>query len=85
VRYLRDQVPGLDVPEAVVDRIEAVPAQGQQAEGIRIALEIVEQVRRIPGVSGVHLMSIGNEEGIVRVVEEAGLLPRPSSVPLTVG
>lgn len=84
VRYLRDQVPGLDVPEAVVNRIDAVPAEGQHAEGIRMALEIVEQVRRIPGVRGVHLMSIRNEEGIVRVVEEAGLLPRPSSVPLTV-
>jgi 5,10-methylenetetrahydrofolate reductase len=84
VRYLRDQVPGLDVPQRVVDRIDGVPREGQQAEGVRIALEIVEQVRRIPGVSGIHLMSINNEEGIVRVVEEAGLLPRPTAVPAAV-
>jgi methylenetetrahydrofolate reductase (NADPH) len=85
VRYLRDQVPGIDVPEAVVDRLDALPAEGQRAEGIRLALEIVEEVRRIPGVSGIHLMTIKNEEAIVEVVEQAGLLPRPSSVPQTVG
>jgi methylenetetrahydrofolate reductase (NADPH) len=44
----------------------------------------VEQVRGIPGIAGVHLMSIRNEEAIVRVVEEAGLLPRPAPVPSAV-
>jgi 5,10-methylenetetrahydrofolate reductase len=85
VRYLRDQVPGIDVPEEVVDRLDAVPPREQRAEGIRLALEIVEEVRVIPGVSGVHLMTIRNEDAIVEVVERAGLLPRPSSVPQTVG
>ncbi len=81
VRYLRDQVPGIDVPEQVVERMEGTPPERQWDEGVRLALEIVEQVRAIPGVRGVHLMSIRNEEAIVRVVEEAGLLPRPAAVP----
>jgi methylenetetrahydrofolate reductase (NADPH) len=81
VRYLRDQVPGIDVPEGVLARMEAAPPERQWDEGVAIALEIVEQVRRVPGVRGVHLMSIRNEEAIVRVVEDAGLLPRPASVP----
>ncbi len=84
-RYLRDQVPGVDVPATVVERLEAAP-DGRQAEtGIQIALEIVEQVRGIHGVHGVHLMSIRNEEGIMGVIERAGLLPRPTSIPASAG
>lgn len=78
VRYLRDQVPGIDVPEPIIDRMDAVPPERQWEEGVHLALEIVHEVRAIPGVRGVHLMSIRNEEAIVRVVEDAGLLPRPS-------
>jgi 5,10-methylenetetrahydrofolate reductase len=78
-RYLRDHVPGVDVPDHVIDRMDAAPREDQKAEGIAIALEIVEAVRQIPGVSGIHLMTINHEEAIPRVVEEAGLLPRPAS------
>ena len=77
VRYLRDQVPGVDVPDRVIERMEAQPPEGQKAEGVRIALEIVEQVREIPGVRGIHLMTINHEEAIPQVVEGSGLLPRP--------
>lgn len=77
VRYLRDQVPGLDVPEDVIERIASVPPEAQKEEGIRIALGIVEAVREIPGISGIHVMTINHEEAIPRVVEGAGLLPRP--------
>jgi methylenetetrahydrofolate reductase (NADPH) len=84
VRYLRDQVPGIDVPEAVVERMESVPEDRQWDEGVRLALEIVEQVRAIPGIRGLHLMSIRNEAAIVRVVEDAGLLPRPAAVPASI-
>lgn len=77
-RYLRDQVPGIDVPDEVIDRLDGTPAERQADEGIRIALEIVDEVRRISGIRGVHLMSIRNEAAIARVVEEAGLLPRPA-------
>jgi methylenetetrahydrofolate reductase (NADPH) len=81
VRYLRDQVPGIDVPASVLDRMEWAAPERQWEEGVRIALEIVDEVRQIPGVRGVHLMSIKNEAAIVRVIEESGLLPRPARVP----
>jgi len=81
VRYLRDQVPGIDVPDPVIERMDAAAPERQWDEGVAIALEMVEQVRQIPGVRGVHLMSIRNEEAIVRVIEEAGLLPRPAAAP----
>jgi methylenetetrahydrofolate reductase (NADPH) len=77
VRYLRDQVPGVDVPDWVIERMEAQPQEGQRAEGVRIALEVVERVREIPGVRGIHLMTINHEEAIPQVVEGSGLLPRP--------
>jgi 5,10-methylenetetrahydrofolate reductase len=57
--------------------MEATPRGEQREEGIRLALEIVDAVRRIPGVSGIHLMTINHEEAIPRVIEGAGLLPRP--------
>jgi 5,10-methylenetetrahydrofolate reductase len=77
-RYLRDQVPGVDVPDGVIERMASVPPEAQKEEGIRIALEIVDAVREIPGISGIHLMTINHEEAIPRVVKGAGLLPRPS-------
>jgi len=78
-RYLRDMVPGIDVPDSVIARIEGVPAERQADEGIRIALEIVEELREMRGVAGVHLISIKGDESIVRLVDEAGLLPRPAA------
>ena len=76
-RYLRDQVPGIDVPEEVVRRLESVPSQRQEDEGVKLALELCHELRQIPGVAGLHLMSIKGDHAIVRVVEELGLLPRP--------
>jgi methylenetetrahydrofolate reductase (NADPH) len=61
--------------------MESAAPERQWEEGVRIALEIVDEVRQIPGVRGVHLMSIKNEAAIVRVIEESGLLPRPARVP----
>lgn len=79
-RYLRDQVPGIDVPDAVIDRMESVPPEHQEEEGVRIAIELVRELREISGIRGVHLMGIRNEAAILRVIEEAGLLPRPTPV-----
>jgi 5,10-methylenetetrahydrofolate reductase len=76
-RYLRDHVPGVDVPDPVIERMESVPPDRQKDEGIGLALDVVDAVRQIPGVSGIHLMTINHEEAIPRVVEAAGLLPRP--------
>ena len=85
-RFMKEKVPGLLVPDAVVARLDAVPPARQAEEGIRIAVELVHALREIPGVCGVHLIGIKWEEGVVRVAQEAGLLPRPTLSPLaTVG
>lgn len=87
-RYLRDEVPGMRVPEEIVKRMEGVvqgiSSDDQQvrmeawrAEGIRICIEQIEQLREIEGVTGIHIMAVEWEEAIKPVVEGAGLYPRP--------
>jgi methylenetetrahydrofolate reductase (NADPH) len=77
---MKEKVPGVSVPEAIVRRLEGVPLERQAAEGIKIATETVAELRQIQGVAGVHVIAIKWEEGVVRVIEEARLLPRPSIV-----
>jgi methylenetetrahydrofolate reductase (NADPH) len=79
-RFLREQVPGIDVPEPVIERLDGVPLERQLEEGVKIATEIVQEVRDLEGIRGVHLMAIRNVAGIERVLHEAGLLPRPQPV-----
>jgi methylenetetrahydrofolate reductase (NADPH) len=77
LRYLRDEVPGIDVPEEVLARLERTLPERQSEESMRMALENVSAIREMPGVAGIHLIAIKWEEAIVRVAAEAGLLPRP--------
>lgn len=75
-QHLQSSVPGLRVPKALVRRM--VTATDAREEGVRICLEIIAQLRELRGVHGVHIMAIAWEDVIPRIVEEAGLLPRPS-------
>jgi methylenetetrahydrofolate reductase (NADPH) len=54
-----------------------VPKEQAAAEGMKICLETIEELRTIEGVCGVHIMAIENEESVGEIVEAAGLLPRP--------
>jgi 5,10-methylenetetrahydrofolate reductase len=74
-RYMRDYVSGVTVPDEVVSRMEQ--AQDAKAEGAKLAVEIIEQVKEIPGIHGVHIMAVGWEDIVPEIVEQAGLLPRP--------
>lgn len=74
-RYMRDYVPGVSVPDEVVTRMEN--AENAKEEGVRIILEIIEQLKEIPGVHGIHIMAVGWEDIVPDMVEKAGLMPRP--------
>ncbi len=74
-RYMRDYVSGVTVPDEVVTRMEQ--AQDTKAEGVKVAVEIIEQVKEIPGIHGVHVMAVGWEDIVPEIVKQAGLLPRP--------
>ena len=74
-RYMRDYVSGVSVPDTIVTRMEE--AKNAREEGLRIALEVIEQLKEIPGVHGIHIMAVGWEEIVPEIVKGAGLLPRP--------
>jgi methylenetetrahydrofolate reductase (NADPH) len=76
--YMRASVPGMDVPEDLLDRLKGVPQGQAAAEGLKIALETIARVRTIPGVAGVHIMAIEEEARVPEIVQAAGLFPRPS-------
>ena len=74
-RYMRDKVPGVDVPDSIVTRME--DAKEAKEEGLKICLETIEQIKEVPGIHGVHIMAVGWEDIVPTIVEKAGLLPRP--------
>jgi methylenetetrahydrofolate reductase (NADPH) len=76
-RYMKNKVPGMDVPQEVVDRMAAQPKEKQPEEGINICIETIERLKKVEGVAGFHIMAIDWEEKVGEIVERAGLLPRP--------
>ena len=78
-RYMKTSVPGMDVPDALIDRLKGVPKEKQAEEGIKICVEMIQQLREIPGVRGVHIMAIEWEEKVAEIAKAAGLTPRPQA------
>jgi methylenetetrahydrofolate reductase (NADPH) len=76
--FMRTKVPGVFIPDEVVERLRKTPKKQKIAEGKRICVEIIKQVREIEGVAGVHVMAYRQEELVAEIVDEARLLPRPS-------
>ncbi len=75
--FMRTKVPGVHIPDAIVERLRKTPKKQKRAEGKRICIEIIQQVQEIEGVAGVHVMAYRQEELVAEIIAEAGLLPRP--------
>ena len=73
--YMKNNVAGMSIPDELITRMES--AKDSKEEGIKICLEMIEKIRNIEGVSGIHLMPIGWENITPVILERAGLLPRP--------
>ncbi|MDX1540121.1 MAG: methylenetetrahydrofolate reductase, partial [Geminicoccaceae bacterium] len=71
-RWIRANVPGVHIPDPVIERIEKAPKQRE--EGKRVCIELVEQIREIEGVAGVHLMAYRQEESVAEIIDRAGIL-----------
>ena len=71
--FMRSRVPGVHIPDAVVERLAKTPRKQKREEGIRVCVEIIEQVREIEGVHGVHIMAYRQEEAVPEIVERAGI------------
>ncbi len=77
-KYMKNRVPGMDVPDEVIKRMADVPKEKQAEEGIKICIESVQRLKEVEGVAGFHIMAIEWEEKVPGIVEEAGLYPRPT-------
>jgi 5,10-methylenetetrahydrofolate reductase len=96
-RYMKNSVPGILVPDELIERMTeaGAPWAGKKAselskeekrdrtqawrdEGIKICIELIQKLRQVKGVAGVHIMAIEWEEAVKPIVEGAGLYPRPS-------
>jgi methylenetetrahydrofolate reductase (NADPH) len=73
--YMRTRIPGIWIPDEIVERMAKTPKFRQREEGIRICVEIIQQVREIEGVHGVHPMAYRQEEAVAEIIERAELLP----------
>ncbi len=74
--FMRTRVPGVFIPDEIVERLRKTPKEKKVEEGKQICIEVIQQVREIEGVAGIHLMAYRQEELVVEIVKEAGLLPR---------
>ncbi len=71
-QYMKNEVPGVFVPDVLIKRMEAA-GDGAEEEGVKISLEIIEKIRKYPQIHGIHIMAVGWEEIVPRIVTEAGL------------
>jgi methylenetetrahydrofolate reductase (NADPH) len=78
-RFMHDRLPGVRVPVAVIEALEAAGRDAPQV-GLDLTVEIVRGIRAIEGIGGVHLMGMGYDDAVRAVVDRAGLFPRPTGV-----
>jgi methylenetetrahydrofolate reductase (NADPH) len=77
-QFMRTRVPGVVIPDSIVDRLNKTPRERWQDEGMQICVEIIQQVREIKGVAGVHVMAYHQEEAVAEIIHRAKLFPRIS-------
>ena len=87
LKYMNSSVAGVSVPESLMKRMEGAKLsagddkkqarKNQAEEGIKITVELINQVKEIPGVRGVHIQAIEWEQKVPEILEKAGLIPRP--------
>jgi len=75
VRYMKNNVAGMLIPDSLVERMKG--AGDPKEEGVNFVVELINEVREIEGIRGVHIMAVEWEEMVPTIVERAGLLPRP--------
>jgi methylenetetrahydrofolate reductase (NADPH) len=75
--HMMNQVPGIKIPDSIIKRLEG--SANPKEEGIQISLELIDQLKRLPGINGLHFMAVGWESIVPRVISESGLR-KPASI-----
>jgi methylenetetrahydrofolate reductase (NADPH) len=83
--FMRTRVPGVVIPDPVIERLKKTPRERWHAEGIQICSEIIDQVRQIEGVAGIHVMAYRQEEAVSEIIQNVGLFPRLSPAEIGAG
>ena len=76
-RYMAKSVPGMDVPDLLLERLKGAGKGKVAEEGIKFAIEQIQEFKEMEGIAGVHLMAIEWEHRVPEIAERAGVLPRP--------
>lgn len=80
--HMKENVPGVRIASEYIERLQPITdKEAAMEEGVKIAVEIMKQLKDIPGIAGIHIMPVMWESITPRIVEEAGLLPRPEVEP----
>ena len=74
--WMQENVPGVYIPEPLLDRLSKTPKSKQSEEGMKICVELIHQIREIEGVAGVHVMAYRQEDKIAEIIQSSGLFPR---------
>ena len=77
VKYMKNNVAGVIVPDHIIERVSA--AEDAKQEGLAICAEQIKQFKKMKGVAGVHIMAIEWEQAVKGIIDAAGLLPRPEN------
>ncbi len=73
--YMDKNVPGIRIPAPMIERMQA--AEDGEAEGVKLCVETIREIREMEGVRGIHIMAVEWEAIVPEIVSQAGLLPRP--------
>jgi methylenetetrahydrofolate reductase (NADPH) len=76
-QYLHTKVPGVTLPEKILQRMEKAGERTHE-EGVQITLEIIDKVKTKKGINGIHIMTLGWESIVERIVKESGLISPPT-------
>ncbi len=84
-QWIRSNIPGVFIPDAIIERLQAAKDQAQ--EGVNICIEVLQKIKEIEGVSGIHIMAYRQEQRVPEIVEKSGILDgrSPWCPPLTAG
>jgi len=76
-KYMNNKVPGIDIPERIIKKMESAPSSEAVSVGMKICIDTISELKEMKGVCGIHIMAIGWEEKIPEIVERTNLYPRP--------
>lgn len=71
-RWMRDNVPGVHIPDEIIRRLDG--ADKPMREGRQVCVELMQKIKEIPGVAGIHVMAYKQEKWVGDVVKRSGIL-----------